>query len=434
LAVTGSSCFNGIKDGNELGVDCGGSCSACTGNGTGGGGCGVKYDSCTYNSDCCSGWCGRDVNNDKICLNPTCNDGIKNQGEIQIDCGGDNCPPCAACIYDSDCSSDGSQLCNTTKGYQCDTLACTIDGDCPTLNNWYVSGVGVVSKELFCDTNRGLCSLENRNTINDTTLFYGMDITPKTGFMANVGGTLFYTLNCDDANNGFIISTNASTYTYYNFAASSFSPSLPYDQYLRQFNAGKPDKVKTAVIPELCGSVGGYGGIPLNSNSVFARINFKSCSGYTCYNKLIDVITYRHNVKSDLNIDFKAFSGSDREYNFNVTNRSIFLQVKNVPSDAYLNTTVGYVLNAAFNLSQITASKNFMDVFYYRITTQYGEVLEDRHGDLFWMPIVYDEKAKWFKLNFQVQSWHLWILLALVVMGLVYANYRLQEKRRPRTP
>ncbi len=48
-----STCFNTIQDGDETGIDCGGSCPACS----------------------------------------SCNDGIQNQGETDIDCGG----PCDAC-------------------------------------------------------------------------------------------------------------------------------------------------------------------------------------------------------------------------------------------------------------------------------------------------------------------------------------------------
>ncbi len=68
--VTSSHCFNQQKDGDELGIDCGGSCRACVG----------------------------------------CNDGILNQGEQKIsadlgngtisDCGGNNCPPCPSCFDD----------------------------------------------------------------------------------------------------------------------------------------------------------------------------------------------------------------------------------------------------------------------------------------------------------------------------------------------
>ena len=56
---TGSStsCFDGIKNGDETSVDCGGSCPEC----------------------------------------PTCDDGIKNGDETGIDCGG-SCEPCTGLI------------------------------------------------------------------------------------------------------------------------------------------------------------------------------------------------------------------------------------------------------------------------------------------------------------------------------------------------
>lgn len=50
----GASCFNGLQDGDETGVDCGGSCAPCA----------------------------------------TCDDGIKNGDETGIDCGGSFCEPC----------------------------------------------------------------------------------------------------------------------------------------------------------------------------------------------------------------------------------------------------------------------------------------------------------------------------------------------------
>jgi hypothetical protein len=57
-----SSCFNGIKDGTETGVDCGGpDCGAC----------------------------------------PTCDDGIKNGAETGVDCGGPDCDACQGLIIKS---------------------------------------------------------------------------------------------------------------------------------------------------------------------------------------------------------------------------------------------------------------------------------------------------------------------------------------------
>ena len=57
----GVSCFNGIMDGDETGVDCGGSCVPCA----------------------------------------TCDDGIKNGDETGIDCGGSNCAPCTGIVTKS---------------------------------------------------------------------------------------------------------------------------------------------------------------------------------------------------------------------------------------------------------------------------------------------------------------------------------------------
>jgi len=53
-----ASCFNGIQDGDETGVDCGGSCAPC----------------------------------------PTCDDGIQNGGETGVDCGGPDCEPCTGIV------------------------------------------------------------------------------------------------------------------------------------------------------------------------------------------------------------------------------------------------------------------------------------------------------------------------------------------------
>lgn len=61
-ASTAATCSDEVQNGNETGVDCGGSCSAC----------------------------------------PTCSDGIQNQDETGVDCGGATCSACPTC-------SDGLQ-------------------------------------------------------------------------------------------------------------------------------------------------------------------------------------------------------------------------------------------------------------------------------------------------------------------------------------
>ena len=60
--VPAPTCFDARKNGNELGIDCGGSCSACA------------------------------------AVAPTCSDGVQNQDETGVDCGG----VCPACSIDAD--------------------------------------------------------------------------------------------------------------------------------------------------------------------------------------------------------------------------------------------------------------------------------------------------------------------------------------------
>ncbi|HZV70127.1 MAG TPA: GEVED domain-containing protein [Saprospiraceae bacterium] len=77
------SCTDGIQNQGETGIDCGGPCAPCPGTPT----CsdGIKNQGETGID--CGGPC-------KPCGSvPTCNDGIQNQGETGIDCGG----PCAPC-------------------------------------------------------------------------------------------------------------------------------------------------------------------------------------------------------------------------------------------------------------------------------------------------------------------------------------------------
>jgi formylglycine-generating enzyme required for sulfatase activity len=93
----GAGCTDGIKDGMETGVDCGGpSCGKCpTGQG------------CAMTTDCQSGVCSMN-----LCAAATCTDGVKNGQETDVDCGGPMCKGCLvgkACMATTDCQS---KLCN----------------------------------------------------------------------------------------------------------------------------------------------------------------------------------------------------------------------------------------------------------------------------------------------------------------------------------
>ena len=92
-----ATCSDGIKDGNETDVDCGG--GACPKCGTG--------KNCSVGSDCQSSVCGGG-----ICQAPTCSDGVKNGTETDVDCGGGTCPTCGTglmCSVNGDCSSGNCQ-------------------------------------------------------------------------------------------------------------------------------------------------------------------------------------------------------------------------------------------------------------------------------------------------------------------------------------
>jgi len=84
-----STCEDGVRNQDESDVDCGGGCAACAD----GASCGVTGD--------CAGVC-----EDSVCV--SCEDGVRNQDETDVDCGGESCAACedlAACASPEDCAS-----------------------------------------------------------------------------------------------------------------------------------------------------------------------------------------------------------------------------------------------------------------------------------------------------------------------------------------
>ena len=107
LANNTPSCTDGIQNGNETGVDCGGSCPACPS-------CNDGIQNQGETGIDCGGPC-------TAC--PTCGDGIQNGNETGVDCGG-SCPACATC-------TDGIQNGNETGvdcGGSCTACATCSDG------------------------------------------------------------------------------------------------------------------------------------------------------------------------------------------------------------------------------------------------------------------------------------------------------------------
>ena len=107
FACQPARCSDGIRNGTETGVDCGG--DACTGCGLG--------EGCVDADDCAAGECV-----DGFCVADHCFDGMRNVNETDLDCGGPDCGPCGAglrCGVDADC------VMGTCVGGFCRTAACT---------------------------------------------------------------------------------------------------------------------------------------------------------------------------------------------------------------------------------------------------------------------------------------------------------------------
>lgn len=104
----GYSCMDGVKNGTEADIDCGGErCLPC-----------ADGKACSTPEHCKNGVCAR-----QVCQAPTCIDQVKNGDETAEDCGGP-CPPCAdgkPCLAGRDCQN---RVCTTNL---CRAATCTDD-------------------------------------------------------------------------------------------------------------------------------------------------------------------------------------------------------------------------------------------------------------------------------------------------------------------
>ncbi len=116
------SCDDGVKNGDETDVNCGGTtCGPCGDN-----------QACLVGSDCASGTCDNGA-----CTPSSCSDGLLNGNETDLDCGGGGCPGCpegGMCDVDGDCET---LFCDAG---QCVAVGCLDDGDCADLSGQCVTG------------------------------------------------------------------------------------------------------------------------------------------------------------------------------------------------------------------------------------------------------------------------------------------------------
>ncbi len=125
------TCTDGVKNQNETGIDCGGICSKCPD------GQGCLVDSDCSSENCTAGTCASSSA-------PSCSDNVQNQDETDIDCGGQKCPGCVEgkhCGTDTDCQQ-GQQLscadgictsqCVADCSGKCGGVSDGCDGTCDT--------------------------------------------------------------------------------------------------------------------------------------------------------------------------------------------------------------------------------------------------------------------------------------------------------------
>lgn len=146
-----TGCGDGVKNGDETDLDCGGSCGPC-----------ADGLACLASGDCTSKVCTNGV-----CAAASCSDNVQNQGESDVDCGGATCPKCLpgkACTINADCiggscsmgacaptctdmtqnNGETDQDCGGPNCADCaDGLMCTSSGDC---------------QSMFCNPNTALCA------------------------------------------------------------------------------------------------------------------------------------------------------------------------------------------------------------------------------------------------------------------------------------
>ncbi len=118
------TCDDGVQNGDETGVDCGGPACRALGQRC------FDDGACAVPADCMSGVCARNT-----CQAPTCDDGLRNGDEADVDCAG-GCAPCeggAQCAENDDCLSrlcaEGQCAEVCANGAQDDALGET-DVDC----------------------------------------------------------------------------------------------------------------------------------------------------------------------------------------------------------------------------------------------------------------------------------------------------------------
>lgn len=169
------TCSDSVKNQDETDTDCGGAaCPDC-----------ALGKLCTTNTDCATNYCDAVS---KKCENPpvaeTCNDNIKNQDETDVDCGGTKCSACLemkACTQASDCQSSNCDVGKSDKCVAVNVATCAdgiknqdesdldCGGSCPACNIGQQCQRPSDCSNMICDfTSTGTCINANpRYEVNE---------------------------------------------------------------------------------------------------------------------------------------------------------------------------------------------------------------------------------------------------------------------------
>ncbi len=180
ICVIPQTCMDSVKDGDETDVDCGGACSKCS-----------EGQKCLQDSDCLSGICVG------VCKQaPSCSDQAKGGNETDIDCGGPMCSKCSdgkQCNVASDCENS-----NCSNGICCGAGFANCDGK---LVNGCEVALGSDAKN--CGTCGNMCSAGAPTCSKGKCVACGTDCWGPAGCLTAKGRCVQFTCRPYDAPENF---------------------------------------------------------------------------------------------------------------------------------------------------------------------------------------------------------------------------------------
>lgn len=173
--VREATCRDGILNGGETDVDCGGTCGPCD-----------DGKVCTDENDCQGGRCEAN-----ICT--SCEDGALNGDETALDCGG-SCGGCLggeACLIDGDCASRVCQSDNTCEATRASCLEIKMADSSAPSGTYAISASGTLV-DVYCDmtTDGGGWTLVGESKgapLNDEVSGYYAELATRDATTANAG-------------------------------------------------------------------------------------------------------------------------------------------------------------------------------------------------------------------------------------------------------